>query len=342
MFELDEVTIDKVFFHALISEASSFKLDNELFVFDNYEDVEILKRIFLKPFLSATSTYEFTHTVGIELNPLFNLSRAIYDDGDFLEKSKNIFSFLKSVSKHPNIKDGDVFVIKYNDVKLKNKFYEGVGVYKIENKESFVETNSTKKGESICIKSGISGKKLDKACLILFTEEPYTILIIDNGNVETDYWKNDFLNVVYKNDSVNSTNQFLDIAKTFVTDHLETEYEITKTDKIDYLNKTVDYFKKNDSFNENTFLKEVFDDSSVIASFQTFKREFTNERFIELDSAFDISDAAVKKQARVFKSILKLDKNFHVYIHGDKSLIEKGYDERVGKSYYKIYFDEET
>jgi hypothetical protein len=63
---------------------------------------------------------------------------------------------------------------------------------------------------------------------------------------------------------------------------------------------------------------------------------------IELPDNFDISVQAVKKQVRVFKSVLKLDKNFHVYIHGDKSLIEKGVDEKTGKKYYKIYYDEEN
>ncbi len=43
-----------------------------------------------------------------------------------------------------------------------------------------------------------------------------------------------------------------------------------------------------------------------------------------------------------FKSVLKLDKNFHIYIHGDKELIEKGYDDAVGKKFYKIYYDEEA
>jgi hypothetical protein len=57
---------------------------------------------------------------------------------------------------------------------------------------------------------------------------------------------------------------------------------------------------------------------------------------------FYISPQAVKKQARVFKSVIKLDKNFHIYVHGDRELIEKGYDEALQKHYYKIYFDREA
>ena len=80
----------------------------------------------------------------------------------------------------------------------------------------------------------------------------------------------------------------------------------------------------------------------MIDSFNKFKDGYIREKELDIATEFAISPNAVKKQARVFKSVLKLDRNFHIYIHGDKSLIEQGYDERTGKKYYKIYFDEES
>ena len=61
---------------------------------------------------------------------------------------------------------------------------------------------------------------------------------------------------------------------------------------------------------------------------------------VDLEDRFEISADAVKKQARVFKSVLKLDKNFHIYIHGDREKIERGVDDS-GRKYYKIYYDQE-
>lgn len=61
---------------------------------------------------------------------------------------------------------------------------------------------------------------------------------------------------------------------------------------------------------------------------------------IDLSNSFEISSQAVKKQTRVFKSVLKLDKNFHIYIHGNKELIEQGI-EKDGRKYYKIYYQNE-
>ncbi len=69
--------------------------------------------------------------------------------------------------------------------------------------------------------------------------------------------------------------------------------------------------------------------------------DYENEFDTEITDSFEISNAAVKKQARVFKSILKLDKNFHIYIHGSKEMIERGFDEEKNLNYYKVYFKEE-
>ena len=59
-----------------------------------------------------------------------------------------------------------------------------------------------------------------------------------------------------------------------------------------------------------------------------------------MPESYDISESAVKKQARAYKSVIKLDKNFHIYVHGNRELIEQGEDEK-GK-YYKVYFKEES
>ena len=88
-------------------------------------------------------------------------------------------------------------------------------------------------------------------------------------------------------------------------------------------------------------MEEVFGDEEVKASFQNFNKVYATENDVETKDNFFISGQAVKKQARVFKSVLKLDKNFHVYIHGDKDLIEQGV-EPDGRKFYKIYYTEEN
>jgi len=62
---------------------------------------------------------------------------------------------------------------------------------------------------------------------------------------------------------------------------------------------------------------------------------------VPLEDKFDISDQAVKRDFKVFKSVLKLDKNFHIYVHGRRDLIERGFDDDKGKKYYKVWFENE-
>ena len=54
-----------------------------------------------------------------------------------------------------------------------------------------------------------------------------------------------------------------------------------------------------------------------------------------------ISEGAVKKQSRMFRSVIKLDKNFHVYVHGNSKFIEKGFDDEANMQYYRLFFREE-
>jgi hypothetical protein len=341
MIQIDDTIIRKLIYHRINLESNA-GINETIFDFSNDEEEGILRKIFLKPFLSNTTTYEFRHEIDLELNPLFTLSRSIMEGSDFITRSKDICQHLRNVSKHPNIKNGDLFIMKFENINFDNKLHDGLGIFKIENKENFIETTSAFNGESgLTFRKGIGSKRLDKACLIVFTEKPYTVFNIDNASNETDYWLNEFIKVKLKQDDVNNTNQFLSLAKSFVTQQFPTEFETTKAGQIDLLNKSVDYFRKNESFDKQSFEQEVFQNSELIKSFQTFDSKYRQENEINIANDFLISPQVVKKQAKIFKSVLKLDKNFHIYIHGDNELIKQGVDSD-GRKYYKIYFETES
>ena len=88
------------------------------------------------------------------------------------------------------------------------------------------------------------------------------------------------------------------------------------------------------------FAGEVLADDEVIQSLNAFKTQYEDERDYVLSDDFAINEAAVKKNARLLKSIIKLDKNFHIYVHGDRKKLQQGQDEN-GK-YYILYFEEEN
>jgi hypothetical protein len=144
-----------------------------------------------------------------------------------------------------------------------------------------------------------------------------------------------------RNDNYNQTNNTLSVYKSFITNKLEEDFEMNKADKIDLLNRSLKYFKEKENFEIDEFSNEVIGNAQAIESFKNFKQSYEKEFDTEIADSFEISSPAVKKQSKVFKSVLKLDKNFHIYIHGNKELIEKGFDDDKLMNYYKVFFKEE-
>jgi len=290
--------------------------------------------------------FQFYFVPNIELNPMFQFVSSIFDKkSTFIEQTQNCSRFLYDKSTHPKIKGGELCVIYIEDCVLNGEKIDAICLFKSENKETILKVLSTKDSFELEDESGINTNKLDKGCLIFNTqkESGYLVSIIDNTNrnSEAQYWKDDFLGVQPIKDEYHQTNQFLGIAKQFVTEQLTEEFEVNKADQIDLLNRSVEYFKTNDKFEKEDFEKTVFQSEELIESFRSFDNSYRDDNEIELSDSFDISSQAVKKQVRAFKKVLKLDKNFHIYIHGDKNLIEQGV-EKDGRKYYKIYYKDES
>ncbi|HEY5746367.1 MAG TPA: nucleoid-associated protein [Chryseolinea sp.] len=313
-------------------------------------DVEddALQDLLLTYFLSNFTTpeyYAFTFSnEDFSLNPLFQFARNIFEEAEsFHENSVNIAKHLYEATQHPNIKSGDLYVARLSGVVIDNQAVDAIGIFKSENKETYLKLKANSGDFNLHADEGVNIRKLDKGCLILNrgVEEGYSILIVDNANKsDAQFWKSDFLNVKPVSDAFHHTHNFMNLTRQYVGDQLDEEFSVSKADKIDLLNRSMEFFKSKEQFNQSEFEVEVLADASVIESFRKYEKTFMSDA--QIADNFEISAQAVKRQARVFKSVLKLDKNFHIYIHGSRELIEKGYDEAMNKHYYKIYFDEES
>ena len=72
-----------------------------------------------------------------------------------------------------------------------------------------------------------------------------------------------------------------------------------------------------------------------------YKEQFQQDRSVHIYDEFDISKGAVKSTTRIFKSVIKLDRNFSLYIHGNQDNIERGFDDNRGLNYYQLFFKDE-
>jgi hypothetical protein len=306
----------------------------------------ILTNYFLSPFRQP-EFYSFWHESELGLNSCYSFIKDIFESKkSFILKSKNIAKHLYEQSTHPKIKPGEVYISYFKNCVLEDDVIDVIGIFKSESKEVFLKLHKTGGHFEIESDEGLSVNKVDKACLIFNTDarNGYKVCVIDNlsKSNEAQYWKDDFLKLRPCSDNYHFTKNFLSVTKDFIVKKLSEDFDVSKADQIELLNKSVGYFKENETFNVKDFEKNIFNDADMIKSFRKFGSSYVSNQNIDIADTFEISSQAVKKQARIFKSVIKLDKNFHIYIHGNRNLIEQGYDTKTGKRFYKIYFDKES
>lgn len=340
--------IEKVSVHNVgnVTREEELLLSKSLLDISDSKVNELLFKFFLTPF-NNPEYYAFTFSnEDFTQNPMFNYAAHIFDKPDSLhQNSVNMAKHLFELSVHPQIKAGDLFVAYFSELVIEDEVTDVIGIFKSENKQSFLKLDNGKDDFSIYSDDGINIDKLDKGCLIFNTDKDtgYKVCIIDKSNksIEAQYWKDSFLQLKPCTDGYHKTKEFLHIANKFVTKQLTEEFDVSRADQIDLLNRSVEYFKTHDTFEKDDFEKQVFKDNSMIKSFRNFDELYREKYEMEINDSFEISPHALKRQERILKSVLKLDKNFHVYIHGDSSLIEQG-TEKDGRKFYKIYYENEA
>ena len=307
---------------------------------------EKLLPYYLHKFSTIPERYKFHHASALKFNEVYSFASSIFEDpSQFDELSREIAGHLFEKSVHPNIKAGELHIVYFTDCGYNNKMTEAIGIFKTENKAGFLEVTQSKTSLGMKYKEGIDVNKIEKGCLIFNTAQRtgFEVLVIDKQSTreEAKYWVDEFLGLLQISNEFSQTNEILSLAKNYITNQLSEDFEASRTDKIDLLNRSIDYFKTHETFEKAEFEKEVFHHPEMIRSFRQFDSQYRQEKEVDIEDSFSISEQAVKKQSRIFKSVLKLDKNFHIYIHGNKDMIERGVDPN-GRKYYKIYYENEN
>ncbi len=272
-------------------------------------------------------------------------SKLIEGSSTLFDYSTSIARHLFNQSNHPNIKSGDLLVAHVKDVLIDDEMIDAIVIVKSESKDDFIKI--LKSGSSFDLKTdqGIFVDKIDKVCVIFNTEKAsgFKLAIADKSNNTTEamYWKHDFLKAKPRNDDFHHTKDYIYATKSFIKDRLEPLYEMDKTDEAAILNRSKTFFKHEEDFESESYAKEVFQDDKVASLFEEYKADVRQEKNIPLADTFQVSQSAVKNYSKVFKSVIKLDKNFHIYVHGDRNLIERGTDD-MGRKYYRIFYENEA
>ncbi len=337
----ETIRLNKLYVGA-ISEEGIFK-NAELL--DLQEDLsEILTMFFLKPF-RMENFMTFTHELDVEYNGAFASVRSVFEDpGNFLTEAQNFLKLLFAVSDNDNIKEGELYVAHFDEVPMHEESVPAVGVFKSEDRDPFIKVYQQDQRLGMVADEGISVNNISKGALIFNTTEPktYQVLVFDRSSKggQARFWVDHFLNLKPLEDEYYHTKNFMNLCKDFALNGQETA---NRSEQVDLINRSMEFFKERDHFNQRAFEEEVLPDMEQREAFLQYRDTFVEQRQLEgMEEDFEISAPAFNAAKRQMKSVIKLDKNFHVYVHGKRSLIERGYDADRGKHFYKLFFDEEN
>jgi hypothetical protein len=314
----------------------------------NDETTGLLKEYFFKPFREKEENYfHFSNEVDVEFNEMFKIITNIFDDPDSIHaNSKKIASYLYEQSNHPHIKSGELYIAHLTGLLLDNVKVNAIGIFKSELKQDFIQFEEKGSSLDIVIQQGININKLDKGCLIFNSnkEEGYKILSVDSNRYDTKYWLEEFLGVEPLSDDNFKTKNYLKFCQNFAKDVVLPAED--KQQEVLFMNRAVNHFAKNDTFEETNFLNEVMENSALIPEFKHYKVEKGPKYSVEDISSFDIVNKAVSDARKKIKNVIHLDTNIQIRLdfinpESAEKFVEKGWDEEKQMYYYLVYFNKE-
>ncbi|HZW78369.1 MAG TPA: nucleoid-associated protein [Flavobacteriaceae bacterium] len=315
----------------------------------NDELLPLMKEYFFKPFREKEENYfHFVHEADLEFHELYNLVSEIFNNPSNLqEQSRKIASHLYQQSEHPHIKSGEVYVAYLENVQLDNEKMDAIGIFKSELKQDFLQFNEGPNQLDMLLQQGVNLNKLDKGALIFNSEKAngYKILSVDSNRYDTRYWLENFLGVEALADDNFYTKKYLKFCQDFAKDVVLPAED--KKEEVMFLNRAVNHFAKNDTFEESAFINEVIDNPALIPEFQHYKADRAPKYQIEDLTTFPIANAAVTDARKKIKSVINLDTNIQIKLdfinpESAEKFVEKGWDEERQMYYYLVYFNKEN
>jgi hypothetical protein len=307
---------------------------------------EVLLATFFKPFEKNEAYHYFYHDEDLSHNAVYQSCMQIFDNPEVVsEQAALLTQRLYDYSSLPKITGGEVFLALFDGVNLLGEHVPAIGIFKIISKDSFLRVERTSDAFTLQIGEGISTGKLALAALIFGVDESegYRVMAIDTVSKKDtpSVWMDNFLQVKPIEDHYFNTKHYVNMTSDFIKEKAAPKFGLNKAETIDLLNRSSYYFKENDNFEIDDFAKTVFSEADQQEAFKTYKEDYVQETALPLAEQFDISKQALSKTKKVFKNIIKLDENFVIQINGRQDLIERGYDEEKGKTFYKVYFEQE-
>ena len=147
-----------------------------------------LIKYFLQSFEGKEEAWNFMHINDVKFNEVSSYASDLFGGADLVDVSKNIAKQLYECSIHPNIKGGELFVVKLSNVYYDRKFVDAIGLFKSEVRETVLTVKMEKNRLVLSSEIGMSLKKLEKGCIVFNVdkENGWTVLT-DDGSMAAHF-----------------------------------------------------------------------------------------------------------------------------------------------------------
>ena len=261
----------------------------------------LLKEYFFKPFRDKDEDYQrFHHEVDLEFHTLHQLvSRAFDNRDDFVSIAQDMTRYLYEQSDHQHIKGGEVYITYLEGIVHDNEKVDGIGIFKSELTQDFLQFDQAETQLIPRLEQGINLSKLDKGALILNSakEDGYKLLSVDSNRYDTRYWLERFLGVEPLADENFKTKRYLKMCQDFARQVVLPAED--KKEEVLFMNRAVNHFAKNDTFEETQFMNDVIENPELIPEFRHFKTEQAPKYKIEDLTTFPIANTAVTAASHI-------------------------------------------
>lgn len=295
---------------------------------------EFLTKLVEKSF-TMDDLKRFSYIESVELNPVYQFVSKMFDDKEaFLKQSVNIATFLYDQSVHPNIRNGELYVLLL-ECEYKKETVEAVAILKSEKKDPFLATDND--GMEISVKTiyGTGLKGLDKGCLVLNVEREngYVVGTVDNTNNGSDaqYWTDSFLHVTNCDDDYHETVKLTEMLTAFskqVAEQNAAEGAVVAK-------KATVLLKKGEAVQVEELTDKICATDEQREQFVTFRQEFEDAHGEIADEVNVVAKAASRKPVTRM-NMLRVGDVFEVKVLTPEARMEQGKDD-AGR-YWKLYW----
>lgn len=296
--------------------------------------------------------YQFTDPVDVNFNQVYKIALTMFEKGktgkaDILPESESLAKLLYNASRHPKIQGGEFLVAYLSDIFISESAHDAVVLFKSEVKQNFFRFDRAGGRTVMLLEAGVEIGKMNKGCIILRptqVEGEVKVCLFDNlsSSEGAQYWTEDFLGVKPRENAYSMTRKLVSAAKTYLANADFSEVAVPVAAKAEVFNSLMAHLDGSEAVSINEFARSGFGDTDMGHDFRGFLEENVLEDGDDANDRFGVSAKVVKSSKGGKFFVLKLDKNFHVYVHGGHNMIESGYDEERGKKFYKIFYEREV